>query len=344
MILSAALVLLGARATTGYTVTDLGHFAVYYGQGLSINSHDDVAMMTTVPIYGPNPQDVDMDIDTYVWSNGVTTHVENPASPGDRVCPTFLKDDGSLQGAIMGADGAPTSMFTWSKTDGFAIQPGAGQPAMLARLTDRETYLLEAGVDSTHTQLRVQHDSNVLSQTEVGEFFQPMAINQNGVIVGDDSPDGGDFHAVRIDPGQGAVPLAMPSNPLSRQATSTGYDINDAGYVAGSAWLGSYPSAHIPEIKMGAIWAPDGTLTSVSDPNGLFFFKINNHNQAVGWKGMHRASCAVVYDSVNGLRDLNTLVPAGTPNLISASAINDKGSIVCVSADNDVFLLKPIGD
>jgi len=92
---------------------------------------------------------------------------------------------------------------------------------------------------------------------------------------------------------------------------------------------------------MGAIWAPDGFLTTVSDPTGLIFLRVNNHNQAIGWKGNSHPSCAVVYDSVNGLRDLNTLVPAGTPKLLSAAAINDNGSIVCVSSGDEVFLLKP---
>jgi len=340
LILSAALVLLGGHATSGYTVTDLGHIAVFYSQGISINSHDDVAMLTIEPIYGPSPQSVDTDIDTYVWSNGTTTHIEIPNAPNAKVQFTELKEDGSLMGQVLDNEMSPVNGFTWTKTDGVALTPAPDGGQEGAAIVAKDTFLVQDGIDSTHTLLKTVHHSDVLNQVQVGEFFQPTAINEAGVIIGVDSADGGDYHAVRVDPGNNAVSLDMPPHILGRQATSSGLNINDAGYVVGSSYLG-FLTVGAPASKMGAIWAPDGTLTSISDANGLTFFKINNHNQAVGWKGMHRASCAVVYDSVNGLRDLNTLVPAGTPNLISASAINDSGSIVCVSADNHVFLLKP---
>jgi len=336
MILSAALVLLGAHATSGYAVTDLGHYFVHAGTGISINSRDEVAL-TTILV---NNEDKDEEIDTYVWSKGTTTHIEIPNAPSAKMWFTDIRDDGSLRGQVLDRDMSVVNGFTWTKSSGVTLTPALDGSQEAASLVVKDTFLVEEGIDSTHRLLKTVHHSDVLAQVEAGDFFQAHAINEAGAITGSAPDAGQDDHAIRVDPGQDVTWLAMPPNPLSRQVSSNGLAINDAGYVAGCAMLG-FVSPTTPEGKMGAIWAPDGSLTTVSDPTGLVFLRINNHNQAIGWKGDSHPSCAVVYDSVNGLRDLNTLVPAGTPKLLSAAAINDNGSIVCVSSGDEVFLLKP---
>ena len=103
--------------------------------------------------------------------------------------------------------------------------------------------------------------------------------------------------------------------------------------------------------RIGAVWSPDNTFTSLG--SGHKAWDINDHGVVVGTQvisverghGHYQSvdAYAFVYDRANGLRLLNTLVPMGTPLLGKALAINNKGEILCRAEANekDWYLLKP---
>jgi uncharacterized membrane protein len=125
---------------------------------------------------------------------------------------------------------------------------------------------------------------------------------------------------------------------------SDALDINTAGNVVGNA-------SRAGGQGVGAfIWHPGDAAVTDLDPTRTFFGAntfakgINDHNQVVGSKG---GGGAFVWDSTNGIRDLQTLIDPSSPfSLTDAKDVNDNGWIVGTAHDsNDNFshavILKP---
>jgi hypothetical protein len=192
-------------------------------------------------------------------------------------------------------------------------------------------------------------------------FGRAYGVNKNGEIVGQAviTPAGQT---------QGQVCSAYWANATAQPITQTGLagggtdgnrasHINDFGYIVGTCgqaylwnggnvtWLG--PSGQSSEARslmnasayqpiVGLLGQWDRLLESANkavtfsggsatplDPNkGQAAHGINSKGQIVG------SGPAFVYDSVHGLRDLNTLVNEPDWNLRAAYAINDNGDIV----------------
>jgi uncharacterized repeat protein (TIGR01451 family) len=154
------------------------------------------------------------------------------------------------------------------------------------------------------------------------------AINNQGVMTGYDG------HAFIAFPG-GAV-LDLPPTP-DALSNCSGLSINESNEVAGTciqrpdngggprAWI--YSSGHLTEISCALGPCIDARA------NG-----INNHSVVVGAWG---STGAFSWDREHGVRDLNTMVPPGTPWLSAAYAINDAGQILAQCGDSSHGTLQP---
>lgn len=123
------------------------------------------------------------------------------------------------------------------------------------------------------------------------------------------------------------------------------YRINDSGQIVGAIWTGQTTllgvrTYHAFLYRNGGT-TDLGTLGGSSSGAG----GINNSGVAVGWSDVSNGQHAFIYDSTNGMRDLNSLIsPTSGWVLEAAVAINDAGQIAGTGRLNGtrrVFLLTP---
>ena len=107
--------------------------------------------------------------------------------------------------------------------------------------------------------------------------------------------------------------------------------INDSGQVIGSSYLAGDQNRH-------AFLYKDGKMTDLGTLGGASSEAkgINKSGQVVGWSdngsGVHRA---FIYDSANGMMDLNDSIPADSGwTLYEAAGINTDGKIAASSYGN----------
>jgi len=165
-----------------------------------------------------------------------------------------------------------------------------------------------------------------------------LAINASGQIVGYSSTTGSSpTFACRWNSGTNITNLGV----LSGGTGSYGYGINDAGHVVGYCTFSSAPifRAFLHNGSMSSL----GTLVS---GNYSIANAINNSDQIVGYAAINaNTNHAFLYDSINGMRDLNNLVRTNSGwTLNIADAINNTGQIVGTGTTNGQshgFLLTP---
>jgi hypothetical protein len=144
------------------------------------------------------------------------------------------------------------------------------------------------------------------------------------------------------------TPLGQHYNPVpTTYADSRVWAINNRGWVAGEIDKGEGIGTGKDRFE-GAIWSPENSYYFLGD-GGYRPYDINDNAQAVGSK-MERVQKvnmemrAFIWDATNGVRYLDTLLPAGSPTLSKASSINNRGEIICqgLSNRNAWYLLTPI--
>jgi probable HAF family extracellular repeat protein len=123
------------------------------------------------------------------------------------------------------------------------------------------------------------------------------------------------------------------------------YRINDSGQIAGAVWTGQYTLLG-QQIYHAFLYRNGGTTdlgTLGGQRSGAT--GINSSGVVVGWSDTASGQRAFIYDSSNGMRDINSLVsPTSGWVLESAVAINDAGQIAGVGRLNGqrlVYLLTP---
>jgi hypothetical protein len=170
-------------------------------------------------------------------------------------------------------------------------------------------------------------------------YGSPRAINNDGQIVGF-APGGGPAQIWDPQTGLGRLP------PFPGGLGATAYDINDPGHATGNAGV-----PYVTKLKRGTsapcglranscavIWR-DGRPTAVG-PDGSYGYGINNEDHVVG-QFLDGSNAFRAFLSRDGVfSDLNQLVPAGTPFLEEARAINDAGWILA-NGQSRAFVLIP---
>lgn len=170
-------------------------------------------------------------------------------------------------------------------------------------------------------------------------YGSPQAINDDGQIVGY-APGGGPAQFWDDKTGLGQLP-AFPGG-----FGALAYDINDLGHASGVADVpyvtklkrGTSVPCGLRAFSCAVIWR-DGRPAAVG-PNFSFGNGINNNDHVVGQflDGSNNYRAFLYRDGV--FSDLNRLVPAGTPFLEAASAINDAGWILA-NTQGRAFVLIP---
>lgn len=135
--------------------------------------------------------------------------------------------------------------------------------------------------------------------------------------------------------------------PLGTFGGAAGYPyrINDSGQIAGSIWTGQTSLLGVPTYH--AFFYYNGGTTDLGTLGGTSSGAsgINNNGVVVGWSQVASDQHAFIYDSANGMRDLNTLIsPTSGWVLEAAVAINDAGQIAGTGRLNGarrIFRLTP---
>jgi probable HAF family extracellular repeat protein len=170
-------------------------------------------------------------------------------------------------------------------------------------------------------------------------YGSPRAINDDGQIVGF-APGGGPAQIWDPQTGLGQLPQ-FPGG-----IGATAYDINELGHASGNAGVpyltklkrGTSAPCGLRANSCAVIWR-DGRPTAVG-PDGSYGYGINNEDHVVGQflDGSNAFRAFLFRGGV--FSDLNRLVPAGTPLLEEARAINDAGWILA-NSQGRAFVLIP---
>lgn len=153
-------------------------------------------------------------------------------------------------------------------------------------------------------------------------YGSPQAVNNSGQIVGY-APGAA---SAQIWDSQGLGELS----PFPRAFGAVAYDINDLGHATG--WANTALSFRrntgcgVGVSSCAVVWR-DGRPTAVG-PESSYGYGINNGDDVVGEfiAGPYASRAFLYRDGV--FSDLNRLIPAGSPVLEQARAINDSGWIL----------------
>ena len=172
-----------------------------------------------------------------------------------------------------------------------------------------------------------------------GTQSQAMDINDSGRVVGGAQNGSGNFRPFRwntgtmTDLGTLGGDSVLPDHRA--EAVNTSGNIAGRSYTAGAAQRAFYWNGSMTDL---------GVLTGGTES---WAFGLNDSNVVVGTSDVSSSVFrAFVWDSTNGLRNLNNLIPTGTGwTLIRATDINNDGFITGFgtngSAQNRAFLLTP---
>ena len=307
-----------------YTVQVLGARDQWALVGTALNGNGLVAGE-----YGPENHKAG-----FLWSDGVVTAF----CDGGNVQPASLSSDGVVVG-LHGQHG-----FVWSRTTGMqTLQVAPGTVFTPQAVSPDGTIAGWLG----GSKFALWSVSRGLSKpVDLGpEVLGGEAVGVNNVrqIAGNLIFGHTHVQAFRVDLADESHPATRfdlkPPFPLQTELDSKANGINSEGWVAGAMWnsAGTY---------WGAIWDPGGACIQL-DKNTQAT-SINDLDVAVVTQAdfAHNGEAsAFVWDGVNGLRDLNTLVSSPGVRLKYGIAINNRGQILCRGTLNDrpqSFLLTPI--
>jgi probable HAF family extracellular repeat protein len=239
------------------------------------------------------------------------------------------------RGVVTGVAGGshvyfPGTPFRWTAAAGFETLEAFGTPEAINNAGTVVGSSPGPGWVRWDASGRVQPFNSAI-------YGSPQAINNSGQIVGF-APGGGPAQFFDPNAGLGQLP-AFPGG-----FSALAYDINDLGHATGVA---DVPYVTKPRrttacglraTSCAAIWR-DGRPTAVG-PDLSYGYGINNDDDVVGQfiDGSNQFRAFLSRDGV--FSDLNRLVPAGTPLLEEARAINDAGWIVA-NARGRTFVLIP---
>ena len=138
------------------------------------------------------------------------------------------------------------------------------------------------------------------------------SIDTKNLVVGDTYDTRGHYHGFVWDVGRGGRLLSIPGEEYSSALA-----VNDRGEIL------------VKAVPGGLFLYSEGKLKPIDIPKATPR-ALNNNGMVVGSYGPGpEAQRAFIWDATHGMRDLNTLIPAGSGwTLEVASSINDSGEIV----------------
>lgn len=290
----------------------------------------------------------------FLWKDGKLTEIIAPKEDPDEtvsVAGFSLNNDGTVIGTVyrhLPDDSRPCWEFRWNADSGIEKLMVDGHYFFPTSINNKGD--ITGKVADPDDPLR-PWTFGVLTQKEgfipyfpsSWEFFGGP-LNDKGAIAGG-SDDGKRSVPFRILPGSTQVePLTLPAY-ADVTATGAVLAINKDGWMVGNVTL--HPSAYLQKDRMAtaALWSPDNQFYPIGDRYSVVACDMNDKGEVVGATRVMRPShetLAFIYDTKNGVRILDNLVPPGSPHLLRADAINNKGQILCESPSG-WFLLTPAG-
>ncbi len=308
-----------AQAPTGYTAVDLGAFQPTGG----INDAGDVVGYTLAFPYH-----------AMLWSQGVLTDLGTLG--GSTAVPFGINNAGQISGVLSGQSGLEHFVYDHGAVTLLGTHPAAYYPTRINNLGE------VAGTDGAAVFRGFWYHGGAIEflSTPGCDSASATALNDTGLVVG---AAGGGVCGL-----QSAVAWASGAFQIlpvpSGTTGATAYAVNSVGQIAGFAYT---PDPH------AISWQPDGVggysysvLGPGPDETASSAFSVNNANVIVG--ALDTASSGergFVWDSANGMSDLNTLIPMGSGMVLGAAwGVSNSGSVVGEWHANDgthTYLLSP---
>lgn len=357
-----------ASAATQYNLTRLGAFGAYPVSGsassyaYAVNDLGSVAGHVASGGQG---------IQAFFWKNNVMTGLGMLGGPCTTAgCSSFaygINDSDVVVGSSatpLGASPFGDMAFRWNPATGMTglgwLAPAFGCNVATARGINNNgliagfeaIYTANAcAVASVHSDAFLYFNSSMyysLTGIEKGTniYTEARAINNSGAIAG---RSGNPYNAAQngafVWTSGGSITwLGDLGSPSGSGHTSYAYGINDTREVVG---MSTSPRTNGYEAYL---WSPGAGMAALGDlPGGLFdsrAYGINNSRQVVGAGFSSFGPEAFIWDGVNGMVSLNTLL-LGAPGwwLVEARDINNHGQIVGwglnPSGGTEAFLLTP---
>jgi len=330
-----------ADASVPYTITDLGPVSGdSKSSALALNSKGQVVGYSQDVEHYPYWKSI-------IWTGGVPLVISAvpqsgvQASAYDRA--TGINDAGQVVGVTEQTTGTyHNHAYSWTQSGGLHdLGTFAGGGNSFATGINSKGAIV--GYGDQPTAGGVPHAflwTSALGFQDLGTFGGQVsaanAINSSGQVVGSADGIGNYSTAFLWTSATGLQSLGTEPGDYGSQANA----INDSGVVAGSSGTGA--------AWHGFRWDLAHGMQDLGTLGGTFTFAygINNAGQIVGSSmptGNIGPAHAFIWDSVNGIRDLNNLIAPGTGwDLTQANAINASGQIAGYGAINGVthgFLL-----
>ena len=324
-------VLSSAASAQQYTVTDIGTLGGQSTYGSAINDSNQVTGVSDPPtVNGISPNH------PFLYTNGALLDLGTIGG-------TNFANGRALnsQGQVVGdleIDDSFSRPFLWS--NGVMQELDSSEPEE----SGVATAINDSGVIVGQSNIRygvtfVGNSAVPLQSLGTVPAFLPFALNNAGQMAGDCSTYGasGYTHACRFANGA-PVDLQPATEPLGY---SQGMAINAAGQVCGS--IRAKQNGH----DEAAVWTGTtlkrlGRLSGTLDSH---CYAMNNFQQEAGGTnvpgGFAEDQDGALWDPVNGMRDLTTLVAPSKRVLSRANAISNSGIVVAAVLSEREEVLYP---
>ncbi len=313
---------LGAKdqwALVGTALNDAGQVAGYYGGSVSGGAAG------------------------FVWTNGQLTVIKGDGS----VKPTGLDSEGGVVvGTVALSSDDPGQGFVWTRGGGLtSLQVASGtrfEPLAIApngliagafyegqpwRQSGFGTWSKNSGLTSYRWLVGAMR----------GEIVDVHAVNSSGVVGGAAGAPDRARHVMRAKPNR--IPL---HNSDSVEQLPDGGAASACTTMNPQGWVGGFVTKS--GTKWGAIWSPAGARVDISP--SCVVGGLNSSDVVVG-TAFGAKPFALIWDTENGLRDLNSMVSTPGVRLTSAVSINNSGQVLCTGFLGErpqSFLLTPLGE
>lgn len=300
----------GAWADALYPVTDLGPVGSSTFYPYAINSWEQIVGYAG----GAHSKGA------YLWEDGSITGLGNLGGYDDRAY--GINSSGQAVGKAKNGDGNYRA-FLWEDGEGMQdIGTLGGDDAAALAINDAGRIVGDSYITGNtywHACLWEGTTKKDLGTLAGGNTSTAFGVNQAGQIVGESKyAGGGDYSRAFLWEDDTMTDLGTLGGTVSRA-----YEINAHQQVVGYSSVGT-----------GALHAflwDAGEMTDLGTLGGTtsIAFSINDAGQVVGYSYKAVGAAAFIWDSTNGMRELNDLIPEDSGwTLNNARAISESGYIV----------------
>jgi len=302
-----------AYAATLYSVTDLGDLpgGDDKSRGIAINEVGQIA----------GDSEAGGGTRAFMWQNGVMTNLGVGTTGHDFSTANDINDAGEIVGQSVARDiGLSSRPFLYSEGTMIDLGSFGGDYGFAKGINDSgEVVGLSRYADGVTHAFRWSNGNMIDLGSFDGYYSCAYAINNAGQIIGGSTPNCGFIWENGIMSDLGHLPGGLD--------VTRAYDINNLGQVVGESTVASSPIGH------AFLWQDDVMTDLGVLPNGndsSFALGINDDGLVVGQSYGTTPARAFLWDSVNGMQDLNSMLDSSGAGWTLGAAIdtNNSGQIV----------------